>query len=199
MVEESWRDAYMWDHGTSMAYYQNIHKSWGRWLVVSGCHTLYQQFGNSAGLAGSKPVMFLGSVVIVNMFKYWLISNFFLQKSSVKTITLEQAVKLIQIAERARQGRLRALFMKQIFLQEYRARQARLLGERVADVAAAALRIQKVRRDGEGSQPWGSGVWHARDAYQGAVSSETQNSKILPLVQPDKIPERLIFLPWGNH
>lgn len=84
--------------------------------------------------------------------------KFFLQKSSVKTITLEQAVKLIQIAERARQGRLRALFMKQIFLQEYRARQARLLGERVADVAAAALRIQKVRRDGEGSQPWGSGV-----------------------------------------
>lgn len=67
-------------------------------------------------------------------------------KSSVKTITLEQAVKLIQIAERARQGRLRALFMKQIFLQEYRARQARLLGERVADVAAAALRIQKVWR-----------------------------------------------------
>ncbi|XP_036278035.1 dynein regulatory complex protein 11 [Pipistrellus kuhlii] len=67
-------------------------------------------------------------------------------KSAVKTFSIEQAVKLIQIAERARQGRLRALFMKQIFLQEYRARQARLLGEKVADVAAAALRIQKVWR-----------------------------------------------------
>lgn len=68
-----------------------------------------------------------------------------MQKLSIKTISLEQAVKFIQIAERARQGRLRALFMKQIFLQEFRARQAKLLGEKVADVAAAALRIQKVR------------------------------------------------------
>lgn len=67
-------------------------------------------------------------------------------KASVKSISIEQAVKLIQIAERARQGRLRALFMKQIFLQEFRARQARLLGERLADVGAAALRIQKVWR-----------------------------------------------------
>lgn len=76
-----------------------------------------------------------------------------MQKASVKSISIEQAVKLIQIAERARQGRLRALFMKQIFLQEFRARQARLLGERLADVGAAALRIQKVRWDGEGFQP----------------------------------------------
>lgn len=52
---------------------------------------------------------------------------------------------MIQIAERARQGRLRAMFMKQIFLQEYRIRQARLLGEKVADTGVAALRIQKVR------------------------------------------------------
>ncbi|XP_023615341.1 IQ and AAA domain-containing protein 1 isoform X1 [Myotis lucifugus] len=65
---------------------------------------------------------------------------------SIKTISLEQAVKLIQIAERARQGRLRALFMKQIFLQEFRARQAKVPGEKMADVGAAALRIQKVWR-----------------------------------------------------
>ncbi|XP_023577994.1 IQ and AAA domain-containing protein 1 isoform X2 [Octodon degus] len=64
-------------------------------------------------------------------------------KTTVKPVPVEEAVKLIQIAERARQGRLRALFMKQIYLQEYRAKQARLLGEQVADAGAAALRIQK--------------------------------------------------------
>ncbi|XP_039716147.1 dynein regulatory complex protein 11 isoform X1 [Pteropus medius] len=63
-----------------------------------------------------------------------------------KSIPLEEAIKLIQIAERARQGRLRAIFMKQIFLREYRAKQARLLGEKGADVGAAALHIQKVWR-----------------------------------------------------
>lgn len=62
----------------------------------------------------------------------------------MKGIPLEEAVKLIQIAERARQGRLRAMFMKQIFLQEHRAKQAKVLGEKVADVRVAALRIQKV-------------------------------------------------------
>ncbi|GAB5576116.1 dynein regulatory complex protein 11 isoform X1 [Prionailurus iriomotensis] len=68
------------------------------------------------------------------------------KKYSVKSIPLEEAVKLIQIAERARQGRLRAMFMKQIFLQEYRAKQAKLLSEKVADLEAAALQIQKVWR-----------------------------------------------------
>ncbi|XP_032967309.1 dynein regulatory complex protein 11 isoform X2 [Rhinolophus ferrumequinum] len=64
----------------------------------------------------------------------------------VKGLSLEEAVKLIQIAERARQGRLRAMFMKQIFLQEHRARHAKALGDRIADVGASALRIQKVWR-----------------------------------------------------
>ncbi|XP_032713453.1 dynein regulatory complex protein 11 isoform X2 [Lontra canadensis] len=68
------------------------------------------------------------------------------KKYTTKSIPLEEAVKLIQIAERARQGRLRAMFMKQIFLQEYRAKQARILGEKVIDMEAAALRIQKVWR-----------------------------------------------------
>ncbi|XP_042851696.1 dynein regulatory complex protein 11 isoform X3 [Panthera tigris] len=68
------------------------------------------------------------------------------KKYSVKSIPLEEAVKLIQIAERARQGRLRAMFMKQIFLQEYRAKQAKFLSEKVADLEAAALQIQKVWR-----------------------------------------------------
>ncbi|XP_030179649.1 dynein regulatory complex protein 11 [Lynx canadensis] len=68
------------------------------------------------------------------------------KKYSVKSIPLEEAVKVIQIAERARQGRLRAMFMKQIFLQEYRAKQAKFLSEKVADLEAAALQIQKVWR-----------------------------------------------------
>ncbi|XP_017393226.1 dynein regulatory complex protein 11 [Cebus imitator] len=67
-------------------------------------------------------------------------------KYSVKSIPLDEAVKLIQIAERARQGRLRALFMKQIFLQEYKAKQSKILSKKVMDPWAAALRIQKAWR-----------------------------------------------------
>nr|XP_034377693.1 dynein regulatory complex protein 11 isoform X2 [Arvicanthis niloticus] len=67
-------------------------------------------------------------------------------KYAVKSIALEEAVKMIQIAERARQGRLRALFMKQIFLQECRAREMKLLGQRLSDTGLAALQIQKVWR-----------------------------------------------------
>ncbi|XP_003798312.3 IQ and AAA domain-containing protein 1 [Otolemur garnettii] len=67
-------------------------------------------------------------------------------KYGMKSIPFGEAVKLIQISERARQGRLRALFMKQIYMQEYRAKQFKLLSEKVADTQAAALRIQKVWR-----------------------------------------------------
>ncbi|XP_032609500.1 dynein regulatory complex protein 11 isoform X1 [Hylobates moloch] len=67
-------------------------------------------------------------------------------KYPVKGIPFDEAVKLIQVAERARQGRLRALFMKQIYLQEYRAKQSKMLGKKVTDTWAAALRIQKVWR-----------------------------------------------------
>ncbi|XP_035295158.1 dynein regulatory complex protein 11 isoform X2 [Cricetulus griseus] len=67
-------------------------------------------------------------------------------KYAVKSIALEEAIKMIQIAERARQGRLRALFMKQIFLQECRAKEIKLLGQRLADTGMAALQIQKVWR-----------------------------------------------------
>ncbi|KAM5327308.1 dynein regulatory complex protein 11 [Glossophaga mutica] len=67
-------------------------------------------------------------------------------KSPVRTMPLEEAVKAIQTAERARQGRLRALFMKHIFLQEFKARQSRIFGDKTGDVGNAALRIQKVWR-----------------------------------------------------
>lgn len=65
---------------------------------------------------------------------------------STKVMPLEKAVKLIQIAERMRQGRLRAMFMKQIFLQEHRAKQLKLMGEKALDLGSAALRIQKIWR-----------------------------------------------------
>ncbi|XP_039084536.1 dynein regulatory complex protein 11 [Hyaena hyaena] len=68
------------------------------------------------------------------------------KKYSLKNIPLEEAIKLIQVAERARQGRLRAMFMKQIFLQEYRAKQAKIFSEKVVDLEVAALQIQKVWR-----------------------------------------------------
>ena len=97
----------------------------------------------------------------------------FLQKYQVKPMPLEEAVKLIQIAERARQGRLRAMFMKQIYLQEYRAKQARLLGDKVADVSAAALRIQKV-------WPWGT-RWRCRPGV--GLSARTQHSQVPPLAE----------------
>lgn len=67
-------------------------------------------------------------------------------KYSVKGIALEEAIKMIQIAERARQGRLRAMFMKQIFLQECRAKEMKLLGHKLSDTTLAALQIQKVWR-----------------------------------------------------
>uniref|UniRef100_A0A8C9A1F1 IQ motif containing with AAA domain 1 n=1 Tax=Prolemur simus TaxID=1328070 RepID=A0A8C9A1F1_PROSS len=67
-------------------------------------------------------------------------------KYSVKSIPIEEAVKWIQIAERARQGRLRALFMKQIYLQEYRAKLSKVAGKKVTDTRAAALCIQKAWR-----------------------------------------------------
>ncbi|XP_073925668.1 dynein regulatory complex protein 11 [Castor canadensis] len=62
----------------------------------------------------------------------------------LKSMSLDEAIKVIQIAERARQGRLRALFMKQIYLQEFRAKQSKMRGEK-AD-STAALQIQKIWR-----------------------------------------------------
>uniref|UniRef100_A0A8D0E7B9 IQ motif containing with AAA domain 1 n=1 Tax=Salvator merianae TaxID=96440 RepID=A0A8D0E7B9_SALMN len=59
---------------------------------------------------------------------------------------LEEAVRVIQISERARQGRLRATFMKQIYLEEKRERLARLQGIKGPDLQAAAIYIQRVWR-----------------------------------------------------
>ncbi|XP_031824111.1 dynein regulatory complex protein 11 isoform X2 [Sarcophilus harrisii] len=67
-------------------------------------------------------------------------------KLPLKIMPLEEAVKLIQISERARQGRLRATFMRQIYHQDIREKQARLHGEKIPDIGNAAIRIQKFWR-----------------------------------------------------
>lgn len=59
-------------------------------------------------------------------------------------MSLEDAIKLIQVHERARQGRLRAKFMKEIREQEDRDRQAQNRGAPTLDLDVAACRIQKV-------------------------------------------------------
>ncbi|XP_015271924.1 PREDICTED: IQ and AAA domain-containing protein 1-like, partial [Gekko japonicus] len=67
-------------------------------------------------------------------------------KKRVTAMVFEEAVRLIQIAERARQGRLRATFMKQIYLEEKRERQAKLQGGKGPDVDSCAVCIQKFWR-----------------------------------------------------
>lgn len=57
---------------------------------------------------------------------------------------LEEAIRLIQIHERARQGRLRAKFMREIRQQEEREKQRSSKGAPTLDPDIAAMRIQKV-------------------------------------------------------
>lgn len=64
-------------------------------------------------------------------------------KEEVK-MSFEEAIRLVQIHERARQGRLRAKFMREIRQQEERERIAQTRGAPTLDVDVAAIRIQKV-------------------------------------------------------
>uniref|UniRef100_G1MV47 IQ motif containing with AAA domain 1 n=1 Tax=Meleagris gallopavo TaxID=9103 RepID=G1MV47_MELGA len=64
----------------------------------------------------------------------------------VKAMTFEEAIKMIQVAERARQGRRRALFMKQIYLEEKRKRHTKLQEQTGPNPDDAATCIQKVWR-----------------------------------------------------
>lgn len=59
-------------------------------------------------------------------------------------MSVEEAIHMIQVHERARQGRLRAKFMKDIRQQEERERQAATQGAPTLDPDVAAIRIQKV-------------------------------------------------------
>ncbi|NWX38790.1 DRC11 protein, partial [Steatornis caripensis] len=63
-----------------------------------------------------------------------------------KAMTFEEAVKTIQAAERARQGRRRAAFMKQIYLEERRERPTELDVQMGPNPDDAATCIQKVWR-----------------------------------------------------
>lgn len=60
-------------------------------------------------------------------------------------MTFEEAVKMIQVAERARQGRRRAVFMKQMYLEEKTKRQTKLQVQTGPNPDDAATCIQKVR------------------------------------------------------
>lgn len=60
------------------------------------------------------------------------------------SMSTEEAVRIIQVHERARQGRLRAKFMREIRLQEERERMAANRGAPTLDNELAAVRIQKI-------------------------------------------------------
>jgi len=60
-------------------------------------------------------------------------------------MSIDVAVRLIQTHERARQGRLRAKFMKEIRRQEESEREAARRGAPTLDHDVAATRIQKVQ------------------------------------------------------
>jgi len=59
-------------------------------------------------------------------------------------MSLEESIRIIQVHERARQGRLRAKFMREIRMQEERERQAANRGAPTIEPDTAAIRIQKV-------------------------------------------------------
>ncbi|XP_010170137.2 dynein regulatory complex protein 11-like, partial [Antrostomus carolinensis] len=64
----------------------------------------------------------------------------------VKAMTVEEAIRTIQVAERARQGRCRAAFMKQIYFEEKGKRQTKLQVQEGPNPDDAATCIQKVWR-----------------------------------------------------
>ncbi|XP_039609173.1 dynein regulatory complex protein 11 isoform X2 [Polypterus senegalus] len=63
--------------------------------------------------------------------------------TAVRTLSVEEAIKFIQIAERARQGRLRAKFMKEIRENEEKQRLFKEKGIRNSDQNEAAVQIQR--------------------------------------------------------
>lgn len=73
----------------------------------------------------------------------WKIFSGCLQKEEVK-MSFEEAIRLVQIHERARQGRLRAKFMRVIRRQEEMEIRAQNHGAPTLDPDVAATRIQKV-------------------------------------------------------
>ncbi|XP_067844026.1 dynein regulatory complex protein 11 [Heptranchias perlo] len=68
------------------------------------------------------------------------------KKKSIKILTLEEAIQIIQISERARQGRLRAKFMLEIRMEEEKERLAKRRVASTLDPEIAATCIQKIWR-----------------------------------------------------
>ncbi|NWY64870.1 DRC11 protein, partial [Erithacus rubecula] len=68
-----------------------------------------------------------------------------LEEEPVRAMTLEEAINVIQVAERARQGRARAAFMRRIYLEEKRQSGKQQKKMRINPDAAATC-IQKVWR-----------------------------------------------------
>lgn len=73
------------------------------------------------------------------------------QPVGVRALNLEEAIKIIQASERARQGRLRAKFMREIQRDEERQRRAKDRDLGAAAIDTAVVRIQKVL---QGQQAW---------------------------------------------
>lgn len=68
-----------------------------------------------------------------------------LLKEPVEAMTPEEGVRIIQVAERARQGRRRAAFMKRIYLKENKEKQPKLQVQMGPSPDDAATCIQKVK------------------------------------------------------
>ncbi|PAA67765.1 hypothetical protein BOX15_Mlig006146g1 [Macrostomum lignano] len=68
------------------------------------------------------------------------------EKAAEVKMSLEEAIRLVQVQERARQGRLRAKFMREIREQEEKSRQDATRGAPTLDPVDAAVRIQKLWR-----------------------------------------------------
>jgi len=83
-------------------------------------------------------------VIFVVLFSNLLNAHLPTKAKDVKKMSIDEAIRLVQIHERARQGRLRAKFMREIRLEEEREKQAALRGAPTLDPDVAATRIQKV-------------------------------------------------------
>ncbi|KAM6269058.1 dynein regulatory complex protein 11 [Porphyrio hochstetteri] len=75
-----------------------------------------------------------------------LLSTGLQTQKPAKAMTLEEAIQVIQVAERARQGRCRAAFMKKIYLEGKREKQTKLQVPMGPNPDDAATCIQKVWR-----------------------------------------------------
>ncbi|KAL4635364.1 IQ and AAA domain-containing protein 1 [Arapaima gigas] len=68
------------------------------------------------------------------------------QPAVLHPLNVDEAIRLLQVAERARQGRLRAKFMREIHEAEERQRKAKDLDRGPAALNQAAVRVQKIWR-----------------------------------------------------